>query len=144
MENVLEFDFSSDPIGGVGLYELVADFENGESGVDVQDLTASPGVDSFKEGLEASMAEVFAFSVRLQPDTDSSEMVDSILSLLDGFSSVGQRNNGVEAESIWIRTAVGSGYFIHQTSKSKSQDLLSRPDVGSRYREGDDRAFYAL
>jgi len=71
-------------------------------------------------------------------------VVNGVLGFLGGFGGIGERNNSVEAESVRIRAAMGSGHFIHQASEGDRRELLAREDIGTWNREGDDRAFDAL
>jgi len=50
--DVLEFNFSGNVWGRISFNKFVLDFDDGNGWVDVEDLTARPGVDSLEERLE--------------------------------------------------------------------------------------------
>ena len=50
--DVLEFNFSGNVWGRISFNEFVLDFDDGDGRVDVNDLTASPGVGGLEERLE--------------------------------------------------------------------------------------------
>lgn len=141
---VLELDLASDIWSGVGLNELIADLENGDGRVNVENLTTTEVVDSLEEGLEIRITEIFSLNVGLNPDADGPKDIDGVLSLTNGVLCPGKGYLGVEVEFPGKSTAVGSCLFIQETSKSDGSKLVSNKNVRARYRERDDRALDSL
>lgn len=105
---VLELDLAGDIGSWVGLNELIADLENGDSGVNVENLTTTEVVDSLEEGLKIRITEILSLNVGLNPDADGPKDIDGVLSLTNGVLCPGKWYLGVEVEFPGKGTAVGS------------------------------------
>lgn len=137
-DNVLELDIASGIRSRVSLNEAVVVLDIGSSWMDIEYLRAAHAIDGLEERSECSITEVSPFEIGGEHYAGSTQFVQRISCLSDSFPNIWEGYNGIEPESLGIRSTVSRGLLIDEASKGYSGCFVARENIGGRSGERED------